>query len=124
MVDEFIDKVVGYTTRNPNCAAREMAELAPGLVTVYDVSNEYDTYFDSSRWGESNPGFWEDSLFITNDPSMGVLQGVGTVPQVNSFDASLEFANRNLKSTSDIAMYDQPRTIELDERLAHHRSRQ
>lgn len=122
MDNEFIDKVFEYTTRYPDCRARAMAELAPGLVTVYDVLNEFDTYFDSSRWEESEPGFWGDSLWVTGDKSIGVLQGVGCAPQVNSFAKAAWFAGRYLKSTSDVKILEPPRAIDLEEVVARFRS--
>ena len=119
MADKFIDKVFKYGVRNPKCLAREMAELAPGLVAVYDVSNEYDTYFDSSRWEISRPEIWGDSVWVTKDPSMGVLQGIGCAPPIDSFEQALWFAGVNLRSDS-VEMHEQPQKVNLDDILARH----
>ncbi|MEK6809475.1 MAG: hypothetical protein AABY40_02275 [Nanoarchaeota archaeon] len=106
--------------RNPKCQAKRMAELAPGLVAVYDASDEIDTYFDSSRWTESSPDFLGDSLFVADDQSIGVLQGVGCLPPVDSFKKALWFAGYSLKSTYWDAMNMRPKEINLDEVLVRY----
>lgn len=115
----FIDQVLAYAQERPYCIAQEVAELAPGVVTVHDVSNDYDTYFDSARWKAAHPQAFGDTLFLGMEGTeMGTLIGVSSISPIDSFRAALQFAKYHLQSTSSVQMYAQPQLVDLEQRIA------
>src|SRR3989344_1573942 len=106
---EFIGKVLAYAQETPYRIPLEAAELAPGVVTVYDVSGDYDTYFDRTRWDPSHPDTWGDLLFEgMEETGMEILLGVSNLPRIDSFRAAFQFARYHLQSTADVRISAQP----------------
>jgi len=112
---EFIGKVLAYAQERPYRIPLEAAELAPGVVTIHDVSKDYDTYFDLARWEAAHPHTWGDTLFLGMEGTgMGVLPGVGNIPPSDSFMAAAQFARYHLQSTSDVQISAQPQVLNLE----------
>ena len=68
-----------------------------GVVIVQDSSGEFDTYFDKNRWEFTHPEIWEGELVHIGE-QVGVLPGAGCAPQPRSFEETLRYAARHLKS--------------------------
>ena len=110
--DPLVEKVRNYFRNAPRMEIRQEAELAPGIVCVYNSGDEWDVYFDTSRWDFKDPKLWnmDNPLqYIKNLRLMGIglLPGTGCYPPVKDFDHALSLAKNQLEAQ----WYDIPMVI-------------
>ncbi len=78
--------------------------IGSGVVIVQDSKNEFDTYFDQSKWEFVQPQIWEnENTKIDNE--IGILPGNGKYPRVSSFNEAMMFAVDHLKSKDQICSF-------------------
>ena len=97
----LLPRLIEYLEGQHEFCVLEMAELAPGVIGIYNDygEGECDAYFDLAHWEVAYPNLWEGGLA---PPSlapfrMGVLEGVGKFPTVKSLDELLTFASSQLR---------------------------
>lgn len=66
------------------------------IVIVQDSKNEFDTYFDLSRFEFKQPEIWNKTN--RNNNEIGILPGNGKYPRVSSFGEAILFASEHLRS--------------------------
>src|SRR3990167_375004 len=74
--------------RSSKYAPVKMAELAPGVVAVKDISGECDTLFDTDEWRFTHPEIWDSENLLPSlkKVGIGVLEGLGQTPRVSSIE--------------------------------------
>ena len=97
----LLTRLIGYLERQHEFGVIEMAELAPGVIGIRNDygKGECDAYFDLAQWEGAYPDLWGDEL---TPPSlaalrMGVLEGIGKFPHVQSINDLLTFASSQLR---------------------------
>ena len=115
-MDEMRQKAIKHyqevAHRQPQYSPSRMAELAPGVVAVEDHAGECDALFDVERWQFINPKLWErdpeSESPLFKKAGLGVLEGVGKVPQVSTIEGMLSFARSHLSSKGNEAWHEVP----------------
>ena len=90
------------------------AELASGMIAVFDAQDEIDVVFDLSLWAYKHPDAWlKNGAFPHLRPELGfgVLPGVGTVPKPRTFDDALAYAHMALEMLPLPAWCSAPKAI-------------
>ncbi len=115
----FIQRVLEYTERQPGSGVREMAELAPGMVAVCDVSQQMDIYFDREKWGAARPNDWGDELYPPGlqGTGIGVLENPRKFPRGLDLKYARWYAEDVLKTVASDSFHSNPEMVTIDDLL-------
>ena len=81
-----------------------LSDHAVAILNTYNDKLEYDIFFDLEHYEVAHPEIWrhnsEDDSGLIPPPlrgkGMGLLQGIGTVPNVDSFAGAMNMARSQL----------------------------
>jgi hypothetical protein len=97
------DSDKNYQNLLNECVPQTAREFASELVTVCDVSGEFDIYFDASKWMCNGLAFTKKDLFITGDKKRGIIQRAWFITIYNQIPG---YIRRNLNPSGCMKCYE------------------
>ena len=139
-IGSLVKKIKESTGKFPHCKVISAAELGSEVICAYDVSGDYDIYFDPRRWNVVDIKKWNYYLQQLGDGTMMVgrssedivfqsgVKDLGVLPaymckQLGSpiidFDSALALATHELCPRSNEIWYDKPKLLNFTETPIH-----
>ena len=115
---EFINRVLEITQSHPDSKAREMFELAPGVVNVFSADADKDVFFDNRRWEyDEKKGYGDPGAIYKGWARRGIYK----IQQ--DWSCSTEKLYRVVRHdliprNPKLKFHDEPIKVDLEERLA------